>query len=265
MKKVIIGIIALLVVVSGIYAFTSNQSQSKDQAKTQQTLVIGTEAFAQPFVYKQDGKLKGFDIEVAKAIAKEAGYKTKFVEYNWSGIFGALDSGKIDTIAHEITVTPDRQKQYHFSDPYLYSSETFVVAKNSSIKSLNDLKGKTVLVSAGTDGQVEANSLKDKYGFTVRSIADNPSGELLEVADGRVDALLTDKVQAGIRIKKQGLSAKAKIGFNIKGNEQAFPFKTKGTKFKKWNVAEKKLLKNGTIKKLSEKWLHQDVTVKLAD
>lgn len=262
MKKIIVGIVALLIVISGGYILYSNQSQVKSQSKTKQTILIGTEAFAQPFVYKQNGKLKGFDVEVAKKIATKAGYTPKFVEYNWSGIFGALDSGKIDTIAHEITITPEREKQYAFSAPYLYSSEAFVVGKNSNIKNLFDLKGKTVLVSSGTDGQVIANNLKKKYGFTVRSIADNPSGELLEVADGKVDALLTDKVQARLRIKKQGLSSKAKLGFSYEGNEEAFPFKTKGAKYKKWNAAEKELLKDGTIKKLSEKWLHQDVTVK---
>ncbi|WP_311407826.1 transporter substrate-binding domain-containing protein [Liquorilactobacillus uvarum] len=264
MKKKIIGIVlAVVIVIAGIFLYKTNNKQTDEQAKTKGTIVIGTEAFAKPFVYKENNKLKGFDIEVARAIAKEAGYKAKFVTYNWSGIFGALDSDKIDTIAHEITITPERSQKYKFSNPYLYSSEAFVVQKGASIDSLSDLKGKTVLVSAGTDGQVTANNLKDKYGFTVKSIANNPAGELLEVADKRVDALLTDKVQAELRIKEQGLSNKVEYGFSYEGNQQAFPFAKNSKKYKDWNAAEKRLLKDGTIKKLSEKWLNQDVTVKL--
>ncbi len=92
-------------------------------------------------------------LKLLKRLLKKAGYKVEWSVSDFEGLFGLLDSGRIDTIANELSVSPERKKKYDFSIPYVYSGSVFAVKKdNNTIKSIEDLKGKTVGVGLGTAG-----------------------------------------------------------------------------------------------------------------
>ena len=112
---------------------------------------VGTEGTYPPFTYTdpRTNQLTGYDIEVMKAVAKKAGWRLKFVQSQFDAIFAALDAKRIDVIANEITINPERQARYLFSTPYTYSHGVIVTAaRNNSIHSLKDLKGRTTAQSA---------------------------------------------------------------------------------------------------------------------
>ncbi len=132
---------------------------------------VGTSAGRSPFIFKEGEKVKGFDAEIIEAAAKKAGYKVEWSVSDFEGLFGLLDSGRIDTIANELSVSPERKKKYDFSIPYVYSGSVFAVKKdNNTIKSIEDLKGKTVGVGLGTAGEQELKAVNKNNAFTIKNV-----------------------------------------------------------------------------------------------
>ena len=84
-------------------------------------VVVGTEGTYPPFTFNEDGELTGYDIEVIEAVAERAGWRLRFVQSQFHALFGALDSGRVDVIANQITINPEREARYAFSEPYTYS------------------------------------------------------------------------------------------------------------------------------------------------
>src|SRR5438876_2475683 len=119
-------------------------------------VVIGTDATYPPFEEKVGDGFRGFDIDLGNAIARElgSGVKARWVNISFDGIFAALLSTKFDLIISGVTITPERQKQMAFSDPYYHSGQIIAVRKgDTSIRKPADLRGKTAAVQLGTTGQ----------------------------------------------------------------------------------------------------------------
>lgn len=258
MKKRLITVLSiasafLLLVLAGC-------SSSNSAAKTK-TITVGTTAQTYPNSYKKNNKLTGFDIDVTNAVAKKIGYKVKWkVIGDVPGLFGALDSGKVDTIANAITVLPAREKSYDFSNVYSYYAAQIAVPKNSSAKSVKDLEGKTV---SATIGSSNIDLLK-KYDSKVKiKTYDDRNGVFTDAANGKVAGVLNQRQFLQTTIKKQKLNLRI-INENIGMNKAAFPFKKNSsdskTLRKKFNKALKELEKDGTLKKISEKYFNEDVT-----
>ena len=83
---------------------------------------IGTEGTYAPFTYHDaSGKLTGFDVEIAQEVANRLGVKAEFIESKWDGLIAGVDAKRYDLAVSEITITPERQAKYDFSDPYIAS------------------------------------------------------------------------------------------------------------------------------------------------
>ncbi|WP_341278274.1 amino acid ABC transporter substrate-binding protein [Paenibacillus sp. FSL H8-0537] len=107
-------------------------------------LRIGTEGKYAPFTYHdENGKLVGFDVEIAEEISKRIGVEPEFIETPWHEIFTGLDAKKFDVVFNQVSIREDRLEQYQFSDPYIYSHIVLIVKQdNTDIKKLSDLNGK---------------------------------------------------------------------------------------------------------------------------
>ncbi len=139
MKKLLALLFTALFILS---ACGGNNSDKKDSKKE---ITIGTEGTYAPFTFHdKNNKLTGFDVEVAEAVAKKAGYKVKFVETQWDSMFSGLNSGRFDTIANQVGMDADRKKKYNFSKPYTYTQGVLVTRKNSDIKSFDDVEGRAL-------------------------------------------------------------------------------------------------------------------------
>ena len=115
-------------------------------------LKVGMSGQYFPFTFVEQDKLKGFDVDVMKAIGKELGREIQFETANFSGLMGMLESGRIDTVANQITITEERKKAYIFSEPYVYDGAQVVTKEgNTEIQGVEDLKGKTVAVNLGSN------------------------------------------------------------------------------------------------------------------
>ncbi len=123
-------------------------------------LVIGTEGTYPPFSFHDDkGELTGFDVEIAREIAKRLGVEPVFLETQWDAIFAGLDSKRFDMIANQVGIREDRIEKYDFSEPYITSSAVLITnTSNKDVTSFEDIKGLK-----------SAQSLTSNYADTARS------------------------------------------------------------------------------------------------
>lgn len=163
----------------------------KQEAATNQTLKVGTDATYAPFGF-QDEKTKeyvGFDIDLIKAVAKQAGFAVEINNLNFDGLIPALQSGNIDIAISDMTINEERAQKVNFSKSY-YKAGLGIVVKtdNTTIKSFKDLEGKQVAVSIGSTGAEAARKIKDVKIREFNSIADAFS----ELKAGGVEAVIND-------------------------------------------------------------------------
>lgn len=224
---------------------------------------VGTSAGYAPFTFKDKGKVTGFDVAVFEAVAKKAGYQVQWEVADFVGLFGLLESGRIDSIANQLSISEERKKKYQFPQPYVYSGDVIVVRRdNASVRSLDDLKGKTIGVGFGTAGERALRKLVEGKGITVRTFDEDPVAELNEVVLGRVDAYYNGSVPVAVAIAKAGLPLKV-AGSAVNWDEVGFPFaKTpRGTELtRKFDAALSALKQDGTLARLSQQWLNVDAT-----
>jgi len=134
----------------------------------------------------------GFDIDLAQAIADGSKRSLEVSVTPFDGIFGAMNSKKCDTVISSVTITDDRKKEMAFSEPYFDSNQSLMVRKEdaSSLKTLDDLKGKNIGVQTGTTGEEYTNK-NLPAGATVVSLADAPS--LFAALEAKkIDAIVQD-------------------------------------------------------------------------
>jgi putative amino-acid transport system substrate-binding protein len=118
-----------------------------------ETIRVGMSGGYFPFTFVEQNELKGFEVDFMNAVVAETGDEVEFVTMSFSGLVGALQSNRIDTIANQITVTPEREAKFVFSQPYVHDGAQVVVKKGneSEIGGVENLKGKTVAVNVGSN------------------------------------------------------------------------------------------------------------------
>lgn len=135
---------------------------------------------------------KGFDVDIVQAVADGLKLKLAIRDSSFDGLQSgqALNAGQCDLAASAMTITPERQKNLDFSTSYYDSKQSLLVPKDSDIKSIRDLAGKTVGVQQGTTGK----TYTEKNAPKTAKIPSFPSdAEMYQaIQAGQVDALLQD-------------------------------------------------------------------------
>ena len=205
------------------------------------------------------GKLVGFDIDMANAIAKLWKVKAKFVFSSFGGLLPALEAKRCDVVISGIFITPDRVKK----DPavsYMRTHRALVVKAGNpkSIKSPDDLSGKNVAVQANTKYEEYLKTLNDQFkssGKAQMNLQSYPGDEdaVAQILLGRADAVLTQDTAAGTyKTKNPG---KLAIGYLFPETDAfGIYYRKSDTKLgAALKSAIKTLKKNGTLKKLAAK------------
>ncbi|MEW9897205.1 ABC transporter substrate-binding protein [Chitinivorax sp. PXF-14] len=165
------------------------------QAKEWKTIRIGLEAAYKPFTYKTpDGKLAGFDIDIANALCAQMKARCSFVEQDWDGIVPALNARKYDVIISSMTITDERRKSVEFTDKY-YEAPSRLVAKSAThlAGTADSLKGKKIGVLRASTEEEYAQDVYTKAGATV--VPYNSQNEaFLDLTSARLDATLVNSV-----------------------------------------------------------------------
>ena len=163
----------------------------KDNGK----LVLGTSADYPPFEFhvSVDGKdqIVGFDIDIAKEIAKELGVELEIKDMKFDGLLAALDQGVVDLVIAGMSPTPEREENADFSSIYYTAVQSLVVktADQASITALSDLSGKKVGVQKGTIQETLAEEqMKGAEVVALGKITDI----VLSLKSGRIDAAIIE-------------------------------------------------------------------------
>lgn len=177
------------VVLAGCGASESTGGSSEEDSKT---LKVVTNAAYAPMEYLEGDKVVGFDIDLVKALAKEAGYEAEVAHTGWDSMFVEVKDEIADLGIAAITITDDRKQSYDFTIPYYASSNMILVPEGSDVKSADDLKGKKIAVQNGTTGQEAAESILGKNSSDVKKFEDNNLA-IQELLSGGADAVIADK------------------------------------------------------------------------
>ena len=230
-----------------------------DDVQQRGTLRIALEGTYPPFNFRDEqGKLTGFDVEIAEAIAARLKVKPQFTTTEWSGILAGLQAGKYDVIVNQVAATPQRQQVFDFSAPYVVSSPQLIVRANETraIRSEADLKGLTIGVGQGSNYADLARSIA---GANVKVYPGAPE-YLQDLATGRIDVALNDSLLIPYLAQKTRLPVKAGAPLgNVESN--AIPFRKGSPKFKQAiDRALEDLKADGTFARISTKWFGRDVS-----
>ena len=261
-KRFTLLILSLLIIVISLVSCSNLNNKTNSTDLNKKTITIGTSGTYYPFTYSNNGNLEGFEIDIWNEIGKKLNYNIKFKTASFSGLFGMLESGKVDTLANQITLTNERKEKYFFTDPTVYSGAQIIVKQdNNSIKSFDDLIGKKVGVDLGSNYEQIVKD-KDKNGNIKIITYQNTDAAFNELLLGRIDAVVIDKVSAIAAIKEKNLNLQL-AGKPIDKIENAYPFlKTKENEhlIKDINSALLDMKNDGSLKAISEKWLGTNVT-----
>nr|WP_325248935.1 transporter substrate-binding domain-containing protein [Amylibacter sp.] len=226
------------------------------------TLNVGMSGGYFPFTFVKLDVLQGFEVDFINAVAAETGDDVNFVTMSFSGLIGALEAGRIDTIANQITVTPEREAKFAFSQPYVFDGAQVVVKKGNedTVKTVADLSGKTVAVNLGSNFETLLNELPNAADIDIRTYESNIAQD---TALGRVDAFVMDRVSSAQLIAKSPLPL-ALAGKPFSQIRNALPFRNDAdglAKRDQIDAAIATLKENGTLSEISQKWFGADITV----
>jgi len=173
-----------------------------------------------------------------------------------------LDAGEIDTVAHQMSITDERKEKYLFSDPYAYSYYDLFVKEDSNFKSKEDLKGKKVGCWLGGNGEATLREINDKYNLGFDIITYDGVAMEKELTIDRIDAFWQGEIKTKTIIKDENFKIR-QLNEKLVYETNAYPFK-KDDNGQKFSEMSSKTLndmkKDGTLKKLSEKWFNIDTT-----
>lgn len=156
------------------------------------TLTVCSDIPYPPFEFEEDGEYTGFDMELIREIATGLDLEVAIKDIGFEGLQSgaALAAGTCDIGASAMTITEEREENLDFSEPYYDSLQSLLVPKDSDIKSIEDLAGKSVGVQQGTTGQ---NYAEENVPESAEVRAYPSDAELFPaLTSGGVDAVLQD-------------------------------------------------------------------------
>lgn len=183
-----------------------NTSETALTAEDLGTIWVGIDGSYPPFCYLNDNnEVDGFEVAVMKEISARTGLDIQCQICAWSGMFGQLDSGRIDTVGESITITPEKEEDYIFSKSYITDSNRFMVraGEESSIASFEDLEGKRIGVASGQTAYNQLVAIQEEYGVNFEIVPYETSTNANDVALGRLDASYMNPI-AGMTASNTG-------------------------------------------------------------
>jgi putative glutamine transport system substrate-binding protein len=252
-----LAVAALLI--GGLVPSRAADDNSVDAIKKRGTIKIGVKYDAPPFgsLSPQTNQVTGFDVDIARAIAKHvlgSADKVELVQVKSDNRIPLVQNGDIDAFVATATITPARMKTIDFSNVYYRAGQSLLVKRGSPVKSYKDLDGKTVCSVQGSTPEQTIRKVAPKANVvTFETYPECVTG----LRGGRVDAVTTDNVILG------GFEAQDPTNLELVGG--LFTFEPYGIGIRKGNASLAKaindtltdLKKDGEYAKLHEKWLRK--------
>ncbi|WP_433850750.1 transporter substrate-binding domain-containing protein [Brucella pseudogrignonensis] len=228
-------------------------------AHAEDSIKIATEGVYPPFNYVEGGKLTGFDVDIANALCEKAKLKCEIVTQEWDGMIPALVAHKFDAIVASMNITEERKKKIDFTAKYYDTPAKFMAPKDAKVTDLSPaaLAGKTIGVQGSTTQQ---NFLEAKYKDSTIKTYTTVDDASADLAAGRLDLVLSDKILLGEWLKKSADGACCElVGDDLRdplfGAGKGIGVRKEDTALRdKLDAALKEVLADGTYKTINEKY-----------
>ncbi len=206
-----------------------------DQVQKRGVLRVGMSTFVPWAMRDRSGELVGFEIDVARRLARDMGVKAEFVPTKWSGIIPALLTGKFDIIVGGMGINPERNLKVNFSQPYDYTGMAMVANKKlaGGLRSLEGFNSPGVTIAARI-GTTAAAAVKKRCPKATLRLFDDESQAVQELLSGRVHALVASaplpaeqawKYRDKLFLPVKGTFTREPIGFAVlKGDVDTLNF-----------------------------------------
>ncbi|TFZ41685.1 amino acid ABC transporter substrate-binding protein [Soehngenia longivitae] len=253
-KKKSVVILVLVLLVSTIVGCTQQESSSKGEE-----FVIGLDDTFAPMSFRNEqNEIVGFDVDLAKEVAKRNGWNIRFQPIDWAMKEAELNSGNIDMIWNGYTITDERKEKVNFTDAYLTNSQIIVTLSDSDIDEIDDLKNKTVATQAESSSLDAARKLD---GF-IESLKD---GKIIEYStfnevfndleSGRTDAIIVDEVLARYYMNNKGEGLYKVLDENLGIEEYGVGVRKEDEELlKKLNITLEEMKNDGTYDEIYSMW-----------
>lgn len=235
---------------------SAESSTSANETATVKTakdgvLTMATNATFPPYESYEGNDIVGIDADIAKAIADKLGLKLEIQDMEFNSIITAVQSGKADLGLAGMTVTDERKQSVDFTDSYATGIQSVIVKEGSSIKSIDDLKGKKIGVQLATTGDIYA---KDDFGEENVEEYNKGADAVMALTSGKIDAVIIDNQPAksfvettdGLQILDTDYVQEDYAAAIQKGNTDLL---------NAVNGALKELKEDGTIQKILDKYI----------
>ncbi len=227
-------------------------------------LKIATEGAAPPFsTVTADGKLAGFDVDIANALCTQMKIECEIVAQDWDGMIPALKAGKFDAIIASMTITEERKKQVAFTNKYYATPLALAGLKDTAVTGTEPtaLDGKTLGAQGST---MQATYAQDVYAKAGADVKLYPTHEdaVADLVNGRLDAIITDKFVLVDWVKNGSGKDCCKLIGDIKGTEAEIGIAIRQGEDAlrgRFNAAIDAIVADGTYKKVQAKYFDFDI------
>ncbi|MDC6378877.1 transporter substrate-binding domain-containing protein [Pseudomonas graminis] len=269
------------VMLSGVCAATANADEAP-------LVRISTEGAYAPWNFiKPGGQLDGFEIDLAHDLCERMKVRCEITAHDWDGLIPSLNAGQTDAIIAGMSITPKRQEVIGFSRAYAAPVNGFLVTDGSSLASLpgagtsinldKDEEGAEALLAKmtpllkgkvlGVQGSTTASAFAEKYLSKIVEVREYKTVDAhnMDLISGRIDAVLANAVILNLAKQEPSMQGATMAGplfsGGVFGPGIGVGLRKSDTELKaKFDAVITSAVKDGTVKKLSEKWLKSDVT-----
>lgn len=283
MKKFVKGLSLLSVTVALVVGCSSKSGETNQGAATNTPTSTNAASADLLASIKKSGKIKiglmgtyapynflndkhevdGFDADVSKEVAKRLGVQVDFITGEFSGLIEGLQTGKYDALVSQVTITDDRKKTMDFSTPYVKNSVSVIVKDdNTSVKAIEDFKGKKIGVGLGTNDETYLrNDVLPKVGtFNIVTYNDVITS-LTDLNAGRIDATLNNIFAIQPLVENNHFKIKT-VGPSVKDDFAGIAIRKNNPQLlDALNKALAEMKSDGTFKTIFQKWFKVDPNI----
>ena len=256
-KQVVRKVFGAVCALAAVLSFASCSKKSANQ------FVLGLDDSFPPLGFRDESnKIVGYDIDLAQEVCNRLGKDLVCQPIDWSAKEQELDTGKIDCIWNGFTMTEERRETMACTKPYLNNAQVVVVRADSGIKTLADLKGKTVGVQAESSA-VEALNDNAKVKASLKKVVEFQENitAMNDLEIGNIDAVVMDSVVANYSISQTGKPFVC-LDEVLANEEYGIAFAKTNTELR--DQVQKTLEEmeaDGTVAEISNKWFGTNLSV----
>ena len=257
MAKKVLAVVLAVLMACAVFAACSKNTDNGNEKKG--TLVMATNATFPPYEYKDGDSFAGIDVEIAEKIAEKLGMTLEIQDVEFGSIIGGVQTGKFDMGMAGMTVTDERKESVNFTNTYAKAKQVVIVKSDSSITSLDNLKGDGSMkygVQQDTTGDIYASDTIENGGYGEENVIRYKTGNdaVQALVNGKVDAVIIDNEPAKSFVAaNEGLTI---LDGAWVEEEYAIAIAKDNTELlDKVNTALEELIADGTVQSIIDKYI----------